>query len=73
MRNDTRRVMVESLSWIGSTLAYGYSDSSHDEFDRLCDHLRHAYICEESDMNDITAPTFDEYCLSEYGETRIGG
>jgi hypothetical protein len=67
MTENTRRVMLEACNAFTTTLAYGYTDSSHDEFDLMCDKLRHAHITEEAVMNGEEPPTFEAYFLATYG------
>jgi len=71
-RANTRRVMLQAIDQFATSLAYGYTDSTHDAFDLMIDRLRHAYVCEEVEMEGGTPPTFQEYFLETYGHEFIG-
>jgi hypothetical protein len=68
MDEGTRRVMLAAVNQFSTILAYGYTDSSHDEFDLMCDRLRHAYVVEEADANNETPPTFNQWFKETYGQ-----
>jgi hypothetical protein len=67
MHDSTRRVLVEACNQFTTTLAYGYTDSTHDAFDLMCDRLRHAYVVEEADANGEDPPTFNDFFRDQYG------
>lgn len=68
MQDNTRRMMCEAIDAFATTLAWGYTDSAHDEFDLICDKLRWAYSCEEAEMNGETPPSFYEWNVDVYGK-----
>jgi hypothetical protein len=67
MQDNTRRVMIEAIDQFATSLAYGYTDSTHDAFDLIVDRLRHAYVCEEAEMNGEEPPTFNDFFRETYG------
>jgi len=72
MQRNTTRVLLAAIDQFATALAYDMSDDGHDDFDLMCDRLRHAYVCEEAEMNNEEPPTFEEYFLATYNTPFVG-
>lgn len=67
MDDSFRSVLQETQDLCSSILKYGYSDSSHDDLDRIADRLRWAWQCQEDDMNGQPPATWEFWFQGRYG------